>query len=1192
MKSNDKIKKAQQIISSVKGKPLSTEERAKRAIELASLMLEAAQASQTFAEKKMQKQLARMMEDPMGKGFTTAMTDQCFRSQNSARVANQIRYVLQQYGVPHYLSPLKRFGLWLFKWLGPVFPWLFVPLTKAMVRRETASVILPGEPKALIKHIQQRFKEGVRVNLNHLGEAILGEEEAKNRLQIYLDDLSNPEIEYISVKISTIYSQISMLAWEESLAILIDRLKLLYRTARDHLYTRHDGTKVSKFVNLDMEEYRDLHLTVEAFCKVLDDPEFFNYSAGIVLQSYIPDSYPIQRELTTWARKRIAAGGAPIKIRIVKGANLAMEQVEASIRCWPQAPYLVKSDVDSNFKRMITYGSDPQNAAASHLGIGSHNLFDIAYTMLLRAENQIEKYVTFEMLEGMADHIRRIVQILSGDILLYCPAATKEEFQNAVAYLIRRLDENTAPENFLRQLFGLKPGTKRWKVQSEIFARACRTVHSVAAGPRRNQNRWYEPMKPTLNHPFTNEADTDWSLPHNRKWGEAILQRWSNLKQDPIPLVIAGERIITDSKATGEDPSYPGRTLYQYSLANTDDIEKALQTATKAQEFWSKTSVEERSALLAEIAHGLRKHRGDLIGAMVADTGKTLAEGDVEVSEAIDFAEYYRHSVAEWHAFKDIKWEPKGIVLVAPPWNFPCSIPAGGILAALAAGNSVIFKPPPESVLVGWELVQIFWEAGISKDVLQFITCEDEPVGSQLVQDKRVSTVVLTGATSTAKLLLRLRPGLDLVAETGGKNAIIVSNMSDRDLAIKDIVHSAFGHAGQKCSACSLAICLAEVYDDLHFRKQLRDAAASLRVGSPWNPMTKVNPLIRLPNPTLKRGLTELDEGEEWLLEPKKDPLNPQLWSPGIKLGVKPGSFTHQNELFGPVLGIIRAKDLEEAIEIANGNQYGLTSGIHSLDQREQDYWQDRIEAGNCYINRGITGAIVQRQPFGGCKESSFGPGAKAGGPNYVTQLMRPTQQEMPTESLTPKFVEALFKVANTLHFSEEQQKIFEISLGNYQYYFEYYFRLKHDPSGLLGQENLLSYVPHPKVLYRIQHNDSLLDILRVIGAAVICGTSLEVSGTAEQLKQISSLKLPNVRFVEEDEVTLIERIGKGKIKRIRLLQKPNAGLELALSQAGINVDVAPVLANGRVELLHFLREVSTSIDYHRYGNISMRFDE
>lgn len=1193
MEESELIRKAKSQIDSIKGKSLPLIERRDQAIALAAVMLEEAQRIETEAEKKQKGQLAGMMKDPIGKVFTTLLTDQCFRSKRPSRIADQLAYLIQNMGVPQYLPITKKLGLQTLAAVGKAFAPIVVPLTVQMIRKETSSVILPGEEKELIKHMEKRRKEGVCINLNHLGEAILGEEEAKHRLQIYLDDLAKPEVEYISVKISTIYSQINLLAWQETLEILAERLRLLYRAAMKHRFIRADGSSVPKFVNLDMEEYHDLQITVALFRQVLDEPEFYRHSAGIVLQSYLPDSFLNQQELTLWSMQRFAQGGAPIKIRIVKGANLAMEQFESAVRLWPQAPYSTKAEVDANFKRMVAYGCQPAHAQAVHLGIGSHNLFDIAYALILRAENGVEDYVCFEMLEGMADHIRRVVQKISGDILLYCPAATKEEFQNAVAYLVRRLDENTSPENFLRHIFDLHPGSPAWQQQANLFSNACLSIHQVSYLPRRKQNRLTEKFDPPLANRFDNEPDTDWTLPQNRRWIEQILNDWKTKNHPPVPLVIAGN-VVTSPGHFGEaeDPSHPGRPLYHYSLAGEAQVDEALEAAKHAESTWSQVSLKERIYLLDAVANELRRHRGDLIGAMVADSAKTVPEADVEISEAIDFAAYYRFNIEEWHHLTDIQWKPKGTVLVAPPWNFPCSIPAGGILAALAAGNCVIFKPAVEAVLVGWTLAQLFWKAGIPRDVLQFITCEDDPVGSKLVKDPRISSVVLTGATSTAKLFLRMRPGLDLMAETGGKNCMVITGMSDRDLAIKDLLRSAFGHSGQKCSACSLAILEAEVYDDKHFLQQLRDAAASLTVGSAWDFHSKVIPLIRPPQPTLMKGLTELEPGEEWLLEPKQDPKNAHLWSPGIKLGVKPGSFTFQNELFGPVLGLVRANSFEHALKMMNQTPYGLTAGLHSLDEREQKAWLDRVEAGNCYINRTMTGAIVERQPFGGCKESSFGKGAKAGGPNYLVQFMQSKQFDLPSEqSPVSSKVKLLDQAVKKNSSFQDQLKEWQASIGSYAFYWEAYFSKSHDPSLVMGQDNLQCYKPHPQILLRCQQGDSTFDLLRTIAAALTCHAPLEIScedsALANQFKEMGIGNLLPVRH--ETQEAFIKTLESGKVKRVRLLKTPPPDIQNALAQAACHINAGPVLANGRLELLHFLREVSISMDYHRYGNLGIR---
>jgi len=1179
MTCSEAIEKGKELILSVKAKSLSIEERQVKAIELSSLMLTEAQRIETSKEKKIQAQIAKMIGDEDGKNFLIQMTDQSFRSENPKRVVDQIKFLINKFGSPKFLGLFERFGMNTVKYFGSFLPDLFTYLTKFMIREETSQVILPGEPKKLISHIKRRKNEGVRVNLNRLGEAILGEEEALKRLNTYLDDLSKPDIDYISVKISTICSQLNLLSWEETLNVITSRLKILYRAAKENGQIK-DGIRVQKFVNLDMEEYRDLNLTVEAFKRVLETDEFRSFSAGIVLQAYVPDSYLVQQELTIWAMKRVNNGGAPIKIRIVKGANLAMEQVESSLKLWPQPQYEKKCDVDANYKRMLHYGTEKEHAKAANLGIASHNLFDIAYGMLLRSENEIENYVCFEMLEGMADHMRRVVQLLANDMLLYCPAATRQEFQNAVAYLVRRLDENTAPGNFLREAFSLKPGSEQWELQAELFSKSCKTSKSVSFYQRRRQNRFLEPKKLDVQSPFENEADTDFSLTQNRKWAEKIVEEWSSKDIQQIPLHIGGEFIITENFKT-KQPSDIGNS-YRYSLADSEQIEKAIEVAVLAKEKYAKSSVSERAANLAAIAHELRVKRSDLIGAMVLDGNKTVAEADVEISEAIDFAEYYHRNFKDLVEIEGVEFSPKGVSLVASPWNFPCSISIGGITAALMAGNSVLFKPAQESVLVGFMIAKICWKAGVSPDLLQFIVCDDEPIGSLLIKDKRVNLVVLTGATATAKLFFNLRPGLDLMAETGGKNTMIITSLSDRDLSVKDLIQSAFSFSGQKCSACSLAICEKEVYDDPKFRELLKSAAGSLKVGSAFNLSTKVNPLIGPPNPNLLYGLTTLEDCEEWLLKPIQDKENLNLWSPGIRLHAKPQSISHTTEFFGPVLTLMRATDLKNAIELANATPYGLTAGLQSLDEREQKVWLESIEAGNCYINRGITGAIVQRQPFGGCKESSFGKGLKAGGPNYLTGFMHPKETLLPKSLDLPKTeVKDLAKFLKLS--SKDEIQIFNSSIGSYAYFWKTEFSKQVDKSLCIGQDNFLKYLPQKKMVFRIQQHDALVDILRVIAASLTCGAKLILS---------SDKKIEDLETIHESESAFIEKIKTCQFKRIRFLSTPSDQLTGALAKASCNVIQSKVLSNGRLELLNYLREVAVSIDYHRYGNLGDREGE
>jgi RHH-type proline utilization regulon transcriptional repressor/proline dehydrogenase/delta 1-pyrroline-5-carboxylate dehydrogenase len=1144
---------------------MPTDSVAEQAVALAAELLEESALRQSPDEKAQAAKIARLMADPNGKTMTMAMSDQVFRSHRPSRIADQLNYLVELYGVPSYLGNWDQWALWLGSTLGEYIPAMVVPFVVSKLRQETRSVILPSEDEEFRAYVEGRRREGTRLNLNQLGEAILGEEEAARRLDAYLRLLARDEVEYISVKISSVFSQINLVAFDHTVEQIKSRLRLLYRQAMSHKFVAVDDRALPKFVNLDMEEYRDLALTVAAFKQVLDEPEFREFRAGIVLQAYLPDAHLWQRDLTEWAMRR----GHPIKIRIVKGANLAMERVEAAMHGWPQAPYRTKPEVDANFKRMVAYGMAPDRARAANLGIATHNLFDAAYALLLRERNGVEEFVEMEMLEGMANHQARSVQARAGGLLLYAPVVRREDFHSAIAYLVRRLDENTAPENFLHDLFGLEVGDERWERQRAAFLASVRDCDSTPLGPQRTQNRGGEAREFDPDGPFRNEPDTDWALKHNADWIAAIAGKW----RDKECIEIAG-----GGAGVGHDPSRPDRVAYRYPLASRDEIDRALAAGSD----WSSTLVAERRRLLAQCAQSLAARRGDLIGAMMLDGGKSIPEADSEVSEAVDFANYYARTPLGGRDTDGCACSPLGTVLVTPPWNFPLAIPAGGVLASLMAGNRVVLKPAPEAALVSWELCNALWDAGIPRHALVFLPTTDDDTGRALVTDHRVDAVILTGGYATARLFQSWKPDLRLLAETSGKNSMIVTAMADHDQAIKDLVKSAFGHNGQKCSAASLAVLEGEVYDNPSFLRQLRDAAQSLNAGSAWEPWNTVTPLIREPGPDLLRGLTKLDPGETWLLEPRHTGGN--LWTPGIRMGVRPGSWYHRTECFGPVLGLMRAGGLDEAIEMVNSGDFGLTSGLESLDAREVAKWRDSIEVGNLYVNRGTTGAIVRRQPFGGWKKSAFGE-AKAGGPNYVFSLCRWTQRHAPSLAAEPAplvhdFVARLMDWASAAGHDEWTGDI-RAAAGSYAYWWNQHFSVVHDPSQVMGESNLFRYRRIDGVLIRAQDRSELRPALLALIAARTCGVPAVLS-----ISPAASLhgRLPHGEVAVEGEQAFLWRAGQ--FERLRVFSGLSREGWVAAHEGHSLVVEGPALLHGRLELRHYLREQSVTQTTHRYGNL------
>jgi RHH-type transcriptional regulator, proline utilization regulon repressor / proline dehydrogenase / delta 1-pyrroline-5-carboxylate dehydrogenase len=1184
------------------------------AIALARLLQERAMELQTPAERRQQAELDRMLQTAADKVTLVQLTDQAFRSRADKRTAEHLTHILDVQGVPRFFSPLDRALLHGFQTFGGWLPGVAVPLVREHMHQETANVVLPAETELLREHLAARYREGVRMNLNFLGEAMLGEEEAARRLEKYLAALQLPEVEVLSVKISTLYSQISPLAREHTLGVLCQRLEILYRQAHRMRFSRPDGTQVPKFIYLDMEEYRDLHLTTQAFMRTLDRPGLRDIQAGIALQAYIPDSYPMQRELSAWARARVAAGGAPITIRLVKGANMEMESCEASLRDWPQATFKIKVETDANYQRMLLEAMKPENLEAVHVGVASHNLFDLAYGVVLATAAKAGDRVQFEMLEGMANHQRRALVEHARNLLLYAPACRKEEFLNAIGYLVRRMDENTGPDNFLRHAFKLKVGSPDWQRLEDLFRQASTFTSGVA--PRRTQNRLTEqfdaPRAEMHWSQFENEPDTDWSLPANSEWAEQLVGRSEPTTRE-IPLVIGGGGLTLAGGASARgkclDPSRPGMVLATYRQASERDADQAVICAESDLSGWQSLAVDARNEILGRVAQEIRRARGVLMWTALANGGKTLAESDPEVSEAVDFVEFYRASARFYFELPGAKALPRGVVVVVPPWNFPIAIPCGGIAAALAAGNRVILKPASDTVLVAWELCQCFWRAGVPKTVLQFLPCPGSGAGQSLVAHRDVDSVILTGGTATAKIMLAVKPALRLFAETGGKNATIVTALSDRELAIKHIVQSAFGHGGQKCSATSLLLLEAEVYDDPRFKRTLCDAVKSLDVASAWELPARVGPLIHAPSGDLENALKTLEPGESWALMPEQIGNNSNLWSPGVKYGVRPGSYTHYTEFFGPVLGVMRFERLDEAITLVNQTGYGLTSALHSLDEREQARWREGIHAGNLYLNRGTTGAVVLRQPFGGWGKSGFGPGMKAGGPNYLAQFLK-FEEATPAQ---PAFPAAANENLVTLRRSLETVGVLEVkavvarllqAIDSYDHWWGEEFSREHDHLRLVGQDNWRRYLPFGRVRVRLTPRDTAFDLIACVCAGGVTGARVIVSrapGSPSEVVQWLDENTDSwaaaIEFVEETDEQLAETLGAQpahSVERIRYAapDRVPAAIRRAATAAGVYLADEPVLAEGRIELLWYLREQSVCCDYHRYGNLGARTDE
>ena len=718
----------------------------------------------------------------------------------------------------------------------------------------------------------------------------------------------------------------------------------------------------------------------------------------------------------------------------------------------------------------------------------------------------------------------------------------------------------------------------------------------LAAGepptPNRTQDRGKESTgaSPAHTNPasttpasFRNEPDTDISLPANQAWVRDFMEK---------------------SSAPGWLEDQPQAQPF----TSVEDVNRCVETA-RDQNEWRSMSPTERLEVLERAADIFAAKRGQFLSVMAHEADKTLAQSDPEVSEAIDFIRYYARQACELERIQErdgVHFEADRVIVVTPPWNFPVAIPTGGAVAALAVGASAILKPAGAVARCGALIAECLWEAGVPKSALQLAPSMEGDLGRALIGHEAVDRVILTGASETAELFKSFRSGLQVNAETSGKNAIVITPSADRDLAVADLVYSAFGHAGQKCSASSLGIMVGSVYESERYRKQLVDAAQSLVVDVPTNLRAEMGPLTVDASDKLLRALTQLEDGEEWLVKPRQLDDSGRLWSPGVKTGVKPGSFFHLTECFGPVLGLMRADSLDHAIELQNAVDYGLTAGIHSLDTAEVETWLDRVDAGNLYVNRSITGAIVERQPFGGWKKSTVGLGSKAGGPNYLMMLGAWTDGAAAASAAA-----ASAWVDRAL---ESDREAWDTQFG-----------VAHDPNGFESEANILRYRPCPVIL-RVSAGAGTPGAAGAAGAA---GETAEVAGLEAQMRRcalaaarvgasvewsVDAEVFPQVKDVIEklragvdegliapevdvsDAATFAARLDAVSDPmgvRVRMIgDVPQELFEVAARHINVTLITEPVTVSGRVEQRYYVREQAVSMTMHRFGNPDRDFQE
>ncbi|MEY3223084.1 MAG: 1-pyrroline-5-carboxylate dehydrogenase 1 [Cyanobacteriota bacterium] len=839
----------------------------------------------------------------------------------------------------------------------------------------------------VIKTVEKLRKEKMAFTIDLLGEAVITEIEAQSYLEKYMELMQQlaeaskkwshipaideadgemiPKVQ-VSVKLTAFYSQFDPLNAQGSEEKVSDRIRILLRRAKE----------LGAAVHFDMEQYAYKDITFKILKNLLLEEEFRERTdIGMTIQAYLRDSEQDARDIIAWLKQR----GYPLTIRLVKGAYWDQETIKAAQKHWKQPVYNDKVASDANFENITQILLE--NHQYVYSAIGSHNVRSQSRAIAIAESlNVPRRRFEMQVLYGMGDKIAKALVDKGYRVRVYCPYG---DLLPGMAYLIRRLLENTANSSFLRQNLENRPIEELLAPPIPILASP-----SLAGGTTGG---------------FSGVADTDYAQEEKRKVSQQAFQKVrQQLGLTYLPL-LNGEYVNTATFVDSLNPSNFSQVVGKIGLLSIEQAEEAMRFAKAAFPAWKKTPVKQRADILRQAGKIMEKRRAELSAWIVLEVGKPVKEADAEVSEAIDFCLYYADEMErlEKGVIYDVSgetnryiYQPKGIAVVISPWNFPLAIACGMTVAALVSGNCTLLKPAETSSVITAKFTEILMEAGIPKGVFQYVPGKGSQVGAYLVNHPDTHVIAFTGSQEVGCRIYAeaaiLKPGQKhlkkVIAEMGGKNTIIVDESADLDQAVVGVVQSAFGYSGQKCSACSRVIVLQPIYDA--FVERLVEATKSLNIGETELPSTQVGPVIDRNAQSRILEYIEIGKKEAKLALELPAPSQGYFIGPVIFSEVPPDGVIAQQEIFGPVLAVIRANNFQEALEFANGTNYALTGGLYSRTPSHIAQAQADFEVGNLYINRNITGAIVARQPFGGFKLS--GVGSKAGGPDYLLQFLEP----------------------------------------------------------------------------------------------------------------------------------------------------------------------------------------------------------
>ncbi|NRD26457.1 proline dehydrogenase family protein [Frigoribacterium sp. VKM Ac-2836] len=1157
--------------------------------------------------------LAEVLRDPRGLEFARDFADRVVRPEDDRAAASALDSLSRRTPalLPWHLRAAISFG----GGFGPIAPKPIMPVARRTLRHMVGHLLVDAPPEKLGQTLAGLRGDGVRLDLTAWGPVVSGPTQAERRVAAVRALIERPDVERVTTTVRELVGPTSPWAFDETSDLAVSRLEPLFELAAS------TGT----LVTLGVDRHADVDLTIDVFTRLLDRPGLESVTAGMVIQSYVPEALDSLRLLTDWARARVDRGGAPISVRLVKGGSRRAEVVDARLHDWPVVTFEAKHETDASHLRLVDFALRPENAAVVRVGLAGHDVFDLARAVTVARRHATDHLLDVEMWLGSAPGLAEAVRSDLGSLVLQVPVIHPGEFDSAVRHLVGRLDALADPEGFLSSTLDVDHEAA-FAREARRHDRAVATVNELSSLPRRRQDR-SGPLDEGPDHvvDFVAEGDTDPSLDGNRRWARGVLGR--------------ARRSVAGVETADAAPSLAAGALEDGAL------ETIMTRASAAGAAWAGRDPETRAELLDLAGRELALRRSRLVEVSISESGSTLSEADHEVGAAVDSAHRSAVLTRALASVDTAVHRPPRLTVVVPDLVTPAASTVESVLAAFGAGSAVVVQLPRRRRRTVAVVAEALWAVGVPDSLLALVAADEPDDELSLLTHPAVDRVVAHRPIEAAVSLRSARTDLDLAVRTPGVTSLVVTPSADLELAAADVVASVVDHAGRGHGALDLVLAVGSVGHGETFRRLLREAFEAVVVGPADAVATVMGPLDAPPTGSELEVLTVLGPGESWLVEPRPLDETGTLCSPGVRDGVDPeGAFASRPHRV-PVVGFVVVETLAEAVAVQNAESGGDVAGLHSLDVDEIDEWLHAVRAGDLVVGGPTTGARVRRRPTGGWGRRAIGRGLKPGGPNaLIGQGAWHHRAHDPRPSLrlhdVSEGVTRLVDAARpTLSF--EQFDSLRTAVESDQRAWQSEFGLARDVTGLVVERNVLRYRPHP-VTVRLSSGADRAALVRLVAAGARAGSTLIISsavplpaGLVHLLRASSSPVRVRDIVVESDEA-FVARAAAGALQRDRTEANGPDVLDLLAEAAGgerardedeqvddsrpapspeavrayrglrirlvggdpaalaravqgspdVTIVAGEVTEEGRIELLTFVREQSVSLTAHRYGRL------